>query len=265
MKCANRGLFVCLKEGGQGRENGTTRLFWQFHFFQCFGVRDNHEVWIGKGKVITFCCLYPCLSCKEKRSDCFKHGSWVYLQFWLSSLSGKMGFLTFHQPCILLNLHGKFDKHTNSSLAWVFVVCIDFRGVDWSGEVQILLLTTQSDEKNWCLEDLSQCFCCSRESFLEICYYRMYFMWEAHCVNRLQSLIPRQCLNSVLTVVHHILSGNQRNDKKRNKREAKVNIKRAIFAFSPTCKTFNEIPIYAFMENRANLTMCAHIFLQMYL
>lgn len=81
MKCANRGLFVCLSpvgwEGARERKwNDRTLL--TVPIFQCFGVRDNDEVWIGERKGITFCCLYPCLSCKRKRSDCSKQGS---LQF----------------------------------------------------------------------------------------------------------------------------------------------------------------------------------------
>lgn len=88
MKCANRGLFVCLQEGGQGKENGTTRHFWQFHFFLCFAVGDNHKVWIGKKKAIRFCCLYPYLSCNDEKTG------WIVLNMALCTSWLHLSILT---------------------------------------------------------------------------------------------------------------------------------------------------------------------------
>lgn len=86
MKCANRGLFVCLQEGGQRKENGTQ--FWQFHFFSNvleWGIIMKYG--LDRGKAITFCCLYPYLSCKEKKGqivpNMFLCSCQAYPQFWL--------------------------------------------------------------------------------------------------------------------------------------------------------------------------------------
>lgn len=143
MKCANRGLFVCLQEGGQGKENGTTRLFWQFHFFPNvleWGIIMKYG--LERGKLLHFVVFILVWVVKKKRSDCSKHGSLQFLDLsliltrLLSVWERKNRFSHFSLPCIPLNLQCKFDKHTTSCLAGVFLVCIYFIGdADWDGVV----------------------------------------------------------------------------------------------------------------------------------
>lgn len=84
-------------------------------------------VWVVKKKVRLFQTWLFAVPWFILNSDCPS----------LSVRKEKNRFLHFSQPCILLNLQCKFDKHTTSScLAGVFLLCIYFIGdSDWDGVV----------------------------------------------------------------------------------------------------------------------------------
>lgn len=84
-------------------------------------------VWVVKKKVRLFQTWLFAVPWFILNSDCPS----------LSVRKEKNRFLHFSQPCILLSLQCKFDKHTTSScLAGVFLLCIYFIGdSDWDGVV----------------------------------------------------------------------------------------------------------------------------------
>lgn len=90
MKCANRGLFVCLfvsRREAKGKKMEQQDTFDSSIFSLCFAVGDNHKVWIGKKKAIWFCCLYPYLSWNDERTGRLLLNmalctSWLRLSIW---------------------------------------------------------------------------------------------------------------------------------------------------------------------------------------
>lgn len=124
---------------------------------------------LDRGKAITFCCLYPYLSCKEKKVRLFQtcffavaglilNSDSLTLSVWVGVGGGENQFSHFSQPCIPRKLQCKSEKHTTPCLARVCLVCINFiGGVDCSHKAQILQLTTQTHKKTkMCLKDLTQ-------------------------------------------------------------------------------------------------------------
>lgn len=144
MKCANRGVFVCLQEGGRRKEIGTTRLFWHFHFFNVLEWGIIRKYGSDEGMLLV-CCLHPYLSCLKKNGLFFQHWSLQSVAYaWVSLLSIYLLKKEKNsQACVPPNLLRKSEKHTISCPAGVCLVCINIiDDVDCSHKAQTLQLTT---------------------------------------------------------------------------------------------------------------------------